>query len=104
MPSGQLLNVMAKYTQASHITNVEEVKDFFRHIVCDLGINFHPDDDFKDYVSYKTGERTMNDEQAGLYNRLMDEAFGVCGDEVYEIGSDLLFQKLQTENKENGMK
>lgn len=96
--------VMAKYTQTSHITTVEEVKDFFHHIVCDLGIIFHPDDDFKDYVSCETGERTMNDEQAGLYNRLVDEAFDVCGDEVYEIGSDLLFQKLQTENKENGMK
>ena len=94
---GQLLNVMAKYTQDSHITTVEEVKKFFDHIVYDLGINFHPDDDFKNYVSYKTGERTMDDEQAELYNRLMDEAFDVCGEEVYEIGSDLLFQRLQTE-------
>ena len=42
--------VMAKYTQDSHITTKEEVKDFFKHIVDDLGINFHPDEDFKDYV------------------------------------------------------
>ena len=88
---------MAKYTQESHITTAEEVKDFFDHIVNELNINFHPDDDFKDYVSYNTGERTMNDELAELYNRLMDEAFEVCGEEVYEIGSDLLFQRLQTE-------
>ena len=87
---------MAKYTQESHITNVEEVKSFFHHIVNGLGINFHPDDDFKDYVSYKTGERTMDDEQAEIYNLLMDEAFDVCGEEVYEIGGDLLFQRLQT--------
>jgi len=102
--SGQLLNVMAKYTQDSHITNTEEVKSFFHHIVYDLGINFHPDDDFKDYVSCETNVRTMDDEQAELYNRLMDEAFDVCGDEVYEIGSELLFQRLQTEKKENEMK
>ena len=95
---GQLLNVMAKYTQESHIMTVEEVKDFFHHIVYDFEINFHPDDDFKDYVSYETGERTMNDEQAELYNRLMDEAFEVCeGDQVYEIGCELLFERLQIE-------
>ena len=69
---------MANYTHDSQITNIEEVKEFFRYIVYDLDINFHPDDDFKDYVSYKTGERTMDDEQAELYNRLMDESFDVC--------------------------
>lgn len=93
----QLLNVMAKYTQDSHITTTEEVKSFFHHIVYDLDINFHPDDDFKDYVSYKTGESTMDDEQAELYNRLMDESFDVCGEKVYEIGSDLLFKRFQIE-------
>ena len=91
------MSVMAKYTQDSHITTAEEVRDFFSHIVNDLGINFHPDDDFKNYVSYTTGERTMDDAQAELYNRLMDEAFEVCGEEVYEIGSELLFQRLQIE-------
>ena len=86
---------MAKYTSASHITTVEEVRDFFHYIVYDLGINFHPDDDFKNYVSYATDDRTMDDDQAELYNRLMDEAFDVCGDEVYEIGSDLLFKRFK---------
>ena len=95
VPSGQLLNVMAKYTHDSHITNAGEVKDFFHHIVYDLDINFLPDDYFKDYVSYATGERTMDDEQAELYNRLMDESFDVCGEKVYEIGSDLLRERLQ---------
>ena len=95
MFSEQLLNAMAKYTQESHITSVEEVKDFFSHIVYDLDINFHPDDVFKDYANYANGERTMDDEQAELYNRLMDEAFDVCGEDVYEIGSDLLRKRLQ---------
>ena len=90
------LIVMAKYTSDSHITTVEEVEAFFRHIIFDLDINFHPDDDFKDYVNTTTGERSMDDKQAELYNRLMDEAFEVCGDEdmVYEIGCDLLKERL----------
>ena len=39
----------------------------------------------------------MNDEQAELYNHLMDEAFEVCDDEdmVYELGCDLLKERLQ---------
>ena len=94
---GQRSIAMAKYTRDSHITTVEEVKDFFRHIVFDLDINFHPDDDFKDYFDSTTGERSMDDEQAELYNRLMDEAFEVCDDEdrVYELGCDLLKERLQ---------
>ena len=97
MLAGNNLIAMAKYTSDSHITTVEDVKVFFRHIVYDLDINFHPDDDFKDYVNSTTGERSMDDKQAELYNRLMDEAFEVCGDEdmVYEIGCDLLKERLQ---------
>ena len=97
MPADNNLIAMAKYTSDSHLTTIEEVKAFFRHIVYDLDINFHPDDDFKDYVNTTTGERSMDDEQAELYNRLMDEAFEVCGDEdlVYEIGCNLLKERLQ---------
>lgn len=87
---------MANYTYDSQITNIEDVKKFFRHIVYDLDINFHPDDDFKDYVTFENGEKCMDYEQANLYNHLMDEAFGVCGDKVYEISCDLLKERLQT--------
>ena len=63
---GQLLNVMAKYTQESHITSIKKSKTSSTTLYYDLDINFHPDDDFKDYVSYETGERTMDDEQVGF--------------------------------------
>lgn len=90
---------MAKYSRESHIATVEDVKDFFRHLVYDLDLNFHPDDDFKSYVDNKTGERIMDDEQADLYNRLMEESFEACNndDMVYEIGFELLKERLQTE-------
>ena len=90
---------MAKYNHNSHITTVEEVKEFFRHIVYDLDINFHPDDDFRDYVD-RDGNRTMDDAQAELYNRLMDEAFDACDGEemVYEIGYDLLQERLKIQD------
>lgn len=89
---GRKKNVM--YTIDSHITTREEVSLFFRHIVFDLNINFHPDDDFRDYVNQETDIRTMDDDTAELYNRLMNEAFEVCGDEVYEIGYDIQKERL----------
>ena len=90
---------MAKYTQDSHIATAEDVQAFFRHIVYDLDINFHPDDDFADYVDLKIGKRTMDDEAAALYNRLMDEAFDAVGeDAVYEMACNLLKKKTKSIN------
>lgn len=88
--------MMATYTHDSRIATKEEAKDFFRHIVFDLDINFHPDDDFKEYISRETGERTMDDAQAELYNRLMDEAFGVFNDEeeLYEMACGVLEERI----------
>lgn len=88
--------VMAKYKQATHITTAEEVRDFFRYIVFSLNLNFNPDDNFESYINYETGERIVNEEQAKLFNRLMDEAFEVCGDNIYEIGEELLRERLET--------
>ena len=92
---------MATYAHDSHITTAEEVKAFFRHIVFDLDINFHPDDDFKGYVD-RDGNRTMDDAKAELYNRLMCEAFEVCGngDLVYEIGYDVLKERLKNSKEQ----
>ena len=42
------------YNEESHITTVEEVANFFHHLVFDLKLNFHPDDDFAEYVNSKT--------------------------------------------------
>ena len=90
---------MAKYSHDSHITTVEGVKDFFHHIVYDLGINFHPDDDFSGYIDLNTGARVMDDKQATLYNRLMEESFVTCDDEdmVYEMACELMKDRLQIE-------
>ena len=39
------------YNIDSHIKTVEGVKAFFHHLVYERKVNFHPDDDFADYVS-----------------------------------------------------
>ena len=78
-----------KYTTNSHINSVKEVEKFFQYLVEERKLNFHPDEDFINYVSYSSGERTFTDEECQLYNRLMDERFDVCkkaGVDIYEVG------------------
>lgn len=79
----------------SKITTIEDVKLFAQHLVNDLHLNFHPDDDFACYRNYDTKQPTFSAAEAAKYNALMNECFEVCGKEgadVYEI----MGQYLQT--------
>ena len=84
-----LFVVNMKYTTNSHINSVKEVEKFFQYLVEERKLNFHPDEDFMNYVSYSSGERTFSDEECQLYNRLMDECFEVCKKaevDIYGVG------------------
>lgn len=73
------------------ITSLDDVKLFARLLVKE-GSNFHPDDDFVDYVNYKTGEPSYSAEEASLRNTLMEQCFTVCesaGGDVYSIMGDV---------------
>lgn len=67
-----------KYNVDSHILSVDDVKLFFHHLINERKVNFHPDDDFANYVSLKDHTPTFSDEEVKIYNRLMDESFEVC--------------------------
>ena len=78
-----------KYTTNSHINSVKEVEKFFQYLVEERKLNFHPDEDFMNYVSYSSEERTFADEECQLYYRLMDVCFEVCKKaevDIYEVG------------------
>ena len=82
------------YDKDSHIKSAEDVKAFFHHLVNERKLNFHPDDDFADYVSYDEKTPSFTKEEVEVYNRLMEESFNVCdaaGIDIYEIG----LQELQ---------
>lgn len=77
------------YNANSHIMTVKDVETFFRHIVFERKVNFHPDDMFEDYVSCEGGINTFTLEECAIYNRLMDESFAICEKEevdIYSIG------------------
>ena len=79
---------MSKMNEESHITTVADVKAFFHHLVNERKLNFHPDDDFADYISLDDQTPTFSDEEVAVYNRLMDESFDICdtaGVDIYEL-------------------
>ncbi len=51
------------YDKDSHIKSVEDVKAFFHHLVDERKVNFHPDDDFADYVSYEDKAPSFTEEE-----------------------------------------
>ena len=86
------------YNNESHIRSVEDVKAFFHHLVDERKLNFHPDDDFADYISLDDKTPSFTDDEVILYNRLMEESFDACeaaGVDIYELGLQELEKALK---------
>lgn len=74
---------------------MDDVVKFFSTLIED-GINFHPDNSFKEYIDLEK-QPLFNDEQAEILGNLMDECFKVCdnaGVNIYEIAFDLMQARL----------
>ena len=85
------------YNVDSHIRSVEDVKAFFHHLVDERKVNFHPDEDFADYISCEDKMPSFTEEEVYLYNRLMEESFAVCQKtdvDIYEIGLEELQETI----------
>ena len=75
------------------ITNREDVEAFAQQLIAE-GLNFHPDDDFCDYINLETKESTYSESEAQIRNQLMDRCFEVCeaeGIEIYSVMGKYLF-------------
>lgn len=71
-----------------HITSINQVISFADHLVKNLGVNFHPDNDFDEYINLETKEPSFTDEEVAIGNMLMNECCEVCekdGVNVYEL-------------------
>ena len=90
------------YNSESHISNVEDVKTFFYHIVYKRNVNFHPDDRFDNYINFETEEPTFTPEECAIYDRLIDQSFDVSdgsGVDIYDIGINELFPAMGLETE-----
>lgn len=83
-----------RYNSNSHIESIEDVKAFFAYMIDDLGVNLHADTPFCEYINTEMGEPTFTAEECRLYDRLMQEAFDVCG----KSGDDGLIYDISIRN------
>ena len=75
------------------LQTIQDVHTFFEHIVFDLGINFHIDTPFSDYVNYSDNKAMMSKSEAIRYEVMMSKAIDICNAndvDEYEIALDTL--------------
>ena len=68
---------MIKNLNDLKINKVESLDELKKLVVwfCDKKINFHPEDDFNDYIDYKTGKKTFYKKDANKLNKLFEQGF-----------------------------
>ena len=76
----------------------KEYKDWVIHLLKERELNFHPDEDFKDYINTETKKKTFTPEEAKKYNAKMKYFFDNLGDKVYDIGVKELKKHLFKED------
>ncbi len=80
------------------IKSIADVEIFFHHLLEKESLNFHPDEDFRNYINLETHLPSYTIEDAELRNHLMTSCFEVCEQEndtdIYTIGLQDLFKKL----------
>jgi hypothetical protein len=62
-------------------------------------VNFHPDDDFNDYINLETEKPTYTKDEADFRNELMNQCFAVCE----KNGFDIYDTMIEVALKETGM-
>ncbi|WP_208295682.1 hypothetical protein [Fibrivirga algicola] len=69
----------------AQICNIEDVVEFANILVSEgLTGGFHPDDPFEDYI-LPNGEKLYSPEEAALRNKLIEQCFEICGDNIYAV-------------------
>lgn len=60
------------------------------------GVNFHPDDDFDNYINLETRQPSYTKKEAELRNALMQQCFDVCqknGIDIYDTMSEVVLKE-----------
>lgn len=81
----------------AEIKTLNDVKAFATHLLEVEKLSFHPDDDFKDYMTSE-GKPFYSENDANLRNKLMDDCFDVCqkaGSDVYSIVYPIVHQQFK---------
>jgi hypothetical protein len=73
------------------INNPQDVIAFAKQLVKE-GVNFHPDEDFKNYINIETSQPTYSEKETELRNNLMTQCIAICeknGIDVYDTMNEV---------------
>jgi hypothetical protein len=79
----------------SEVKSIEDVAEFVSQLV-DEGLNYHPDDDFENYVNIESGDASYTLAEATERNRLNTQCFEACdaaGADIYNISMEIFLKK-----------
>jgi hypothetical protein len=60
------------------INSLSDIETFINHLVLEENLNFHPDEDFRNYILMDTGLPSYTEEEAVLRNSLLEQCFAIC--------------------------
>jgi hypothetical protein len=79
----------------AEVKSLENVTEFVTQLVAE-GLNYHPDDDFENYVNIETGEPSYTPDEVALRNRLNAQCFEVCesaGADIYDLSMEIFLKE-----------
>ncbi|MCF8258768.1 MAG: hypothetical protein K9J06_14525 [Flavobacteriales bacterium] len=81
----------------NEIDTLAEVRAFVTYLICEEGIDFHPDIPFDIYVNDNTGEPLYNEEEVFLRDRLLMECLELS--EELDVDTRALMMAIAAELK-----
>ena len=79
----------------TEIRTLEDVREFV-HLLVGEGLNYHPNEDFNNYVNIQNGDPSYSPPEALLRNQLNDRCFEVCqatGADIYDISMEIFLKE-----------
>jgi hypothetical protein len=79
----------------TEIKTIEDVEEFVTQLVAE-GLNYHPDDDFENYIDIETGDPSYMPEEALLRNKLNQQCFEICEKtetDIYDISMEIFLKE-----------
>ncbi len=76
------------------ITDIKDVREFAKHLTYIEKLNFHPDNDFNEYINFETRQPSYSENEIKVRNHAMNRCFEICKKEnadIYDIMSEHLF-------------
>jgi hypothetical protein len=80
------------------IHTLSDIETFFIYLIQEESLNFHPDEDFKNYINIHTHLPSYSPEEADIRNELLDTCFEICekeGADIYAIGLQFFLDRLK---------